>query len=445
MAVAPRPDLRARHLRTPERLAREAGSRYFSRRESHPWEDRLDFTGILNRARAYSDWMVELRRTLHQHPELMYEEVRTSELVRRTLDELRVPYRHPVAETGVIATIGNGDGPCVALRADMDALPIEEEVDVPFRSRVPGRMHACGHDCHTAMLLGAARLLVEKQSELRGTVKLLFQPAEEGGGGGLRMREEGALEDPAVDVIFGIHVWPDLPTGTVGSRAGTLLAASGAFEITVTGTGGHAAMPHTTIDPVATAAKLVVELQTIVSREVDPREAAVVSVTAIRAGEVYNVTPGTARLQGTLRSLTSEGFRFLQQRIREIAIHVASANRCQIEVTFPGADYPPTVNDPDLWQATRRIAAQMLGPSAVREIPPILAGEDFAYYLERVPGCFVGVGVRGEAEGEGFGVHHPKFCPDEAALPIGAALHTAFALAHLRDPLVKHEASAAPG
>jgi IAA-amino acid hydrolase len=386
---------------------------------------------VLYEAHEIRDWIVQRRRQLHRHPELMYEEVQSSQLVRDTLDELGIPYRYPLAETGVLATLGGGDGPCVALRADMDALPIHEEADVPFRSETDGKMHACGHDCHTAMLLGAARLLKEHEAEIPGTVKLLFQPAEEGGAGGRRMREEGALQDPRVERIFGLHVWPQLPTGSIGAREGMFLAASGVFQITVRGVGGHAAMPHLTVDPVATAAKLINELQTLVSRETDPLDSAVVSITAIHGGQAHNVIPEVVEMKGTIRGLTMTMLQHLQTRIREVAGHVASANRCEVEVEFPGNDYPPTINDGESWKLAKKVGGDLLGASEVHEMPPVMGGEDFAFYTEQVPGCFVGLGVRNEDQGAVHYVHHPKFKVDEDALPLGAALHVGLAFGSL--------------
>ena len=390
-------------------------------------------TPIANEARAIQDWIVELRRRLHQRPELQYEEVETSRLVRETLDELAIPYRANVAETGVVATIGSAAEPCVALRADMDALPIQEEADVPFRSEIDGKMHACGHDCHTAMLLGAARLLKGRESDLGGTVKLVFQPAEEGGAGGRRMREEGALENPTVQRIFALHVWPVADTGSITARTGTFLAASAALEIIVRGTGGHAAMPHLTNDPIATGAKIITELQTLISRELDPLAAGVISITAIHGGETFNVIPPELRMQGTLRGLTMDQLRQLQRRIEEVAVQIALANRCTATVEFPGEDYPPIVNDGRCWQMAREIGTELLGSENVLESPPIMVGEDFAYYTEVVPGCFVGLGVRNESIGAEHSWHHPKFKVDEDALPTGAALHTAFALRSLAE------------
>lgn len=385
----------------------------------------------LDLARGISDWIVSKRRQLHQIPELGYQEQKTSALVRQTLDELGIPWQGPIAETGLVATIGGKPGPCVALRADMDALPIEEQADVEFPSLHPGRMHACGHDCHTAMLLGAARLLKEREHELRGTVKLLFQPAEEGGAGGERMCQAGVLEAPRVERIFGLHVWPATPTGQIAARAGTFLAATGFMHITIRGVGGHAAMPHLTVDPLATGAKLVCELQTIISREVDPLNSGVVSVTTFHGGDATNVIPPQVHLSGTMRSLTMAGLLFLQQRIREITAHVALANRCEAQVEFPGSNFPATVNDPALWKLAQDIGRDLLGADAVNECPPVMGGEDFAFYTERIPGCFVGLGIRNEQVGSTWGLHHPRFKVDEAALPLGTALHVEFALRSL--------------
>jgi IAA-amino acid hydrolase len=386
---------------------------------------------MLSSAAKIQDWIAGIRRELHQYPELMYEEIKTGAVVRRTLDELGIAYRYPVAKTGVVATLGDGKGPCVALRADMDALPIHEEVDVPFRSKVDGKMHACGHDCHTAMLLGAARLLKERESEVHGTIKLIFQPAEEGGAGGDLMCAEGALANPDVQRIFGIHVWPYLPAGAVGSRTGVFLAAAGVLEITVSGRGGHAAMPHTTFDPVMTAAKIVTELQTIISREVDPLEPAVISVTTVHGGDAHNVIPQEVRMSGTVRSLTLPGLRFLQQRVREVASQVAAANRCSATVEFPGNDYPPVLNDEACWHSARDMAEGMLGESAVLELPPVMGGEDFAFYTQRVPGVFIVLGVKHDGDAPVYGVHHPLFSVNEKALPVGAALHASYALRSL--------------
>jgi IAA-amino acid hydrolase len=384
--------------------------------------------GLLEEARSIRDWITDIRRTLHMYPEVLYEEVRTGEVVRHVLDQLGIRSTFPVAKTGIVATVGTGASPCVALRADMDALPIHEEVELEFRSRIPGRMHACGHDCHTAMLLGAARLLKRRESSLRGTVKLIFQPAEEGGAGGKLMCDEGALSNPPVDRIFGLHVWPYLPTGMIGSRAGALMAAAGIVDITVVGKGGHAAFPHMAIDPVAAAAKIVTELQTIVAREVDPLEAAVLTIASIHGGEAFNVIPSEVRMMGTIRSLTLEGLQFLQQRVREIATQVAAANRCEAVVSFPGNDYPPTVNDAGCWDDVRSLGVAMLGDSAVVELAPVMGGEDFAYYGAHARACFVALGTRNESIGATFSVHHPRFMVDEDALPIGSALHAAYAL-----------------
>ena len=310
----------------------------------------------------------------------------------------------------------------------MDALPIHEQADVPFRSQVDGKMHACGHDCHTAMLLGAARLLKAREAELPGVVKLIFQPAEEGGAGADRMCEEGVLRSPDVEQIFGLHVWPGATTGTVLGNAGVVLAAMCSFDILVTGKGGHGAMPHTTADPVACAAKIVVELQTIVSRETDPFEPAVVTVGSIHGGDAFNVIPETVRMTGTLRSLSFEGLLRLKQRLEDVAGGIAAVNRCHATVTYPIQDHPPTTNATAAWDIASRAAAAVVGPGAVNRMDPIMGSEDFAFYQRRIPGCFSFIGVSGADWPTRYGVHHEKFTVDEAALPIGTALHVATAL-----------------
>ena len=369
---------------------------------------------------------------MHQNPELLYELHETSKIVADELDKLGVSYESGVAETGIIATIGNDRSRCVALRADMDALPIHEEADVEFRSRTDGKMHACGHDCHTAMLLGAAKLLKESEADLKGTVKLFFQPAEEGGAGAEKMCQAGAMENPKVEKVLGLHVWPMIETGQLSGRPGAFLAATGSFKITITGRGGHAAMPNLAIDPVTTGSKIVLEAQTLVSREQDPLQACVISFTGFESGGgAYNVIPEKAVLRGTIRSLSSENKDTLKLRLGEIATGVAAMNKCTAEVEFPGVDYPATSNDPKLWQEVFEMGESLVGAGNFPLGEPTLGGEDFAFYGDHAPTCFVPVGVRNEAEGCVYSLHHPKFKVDESAFHIGAALHVMFVLENL--------------
>ncbi len=393
----------------------------------------MDYLKIKEESKSISDWIVKIRRELHEHPELMYEEFRTSELIRRELDKLDIQYRHPIAETGVLASIGNGNGPCVALRADMDALPIHEETDVPFKSKIDGKMHACGHDCHVSMLLGAAKLLKDKESEINGTIKLLFQPAEEGGAGGKLMREEGALENPDVERIFGLHVWPQMPSGQIGSREGTFLAATSSLSLTVKGVGGHAAVPQLAKDPVLTSARIITNLQSIISRELDPLESGVVSITVINGGNASNVIPSEVKVKGTLRSLTMNGLKELQKRVKEISEGIAQTHGCEAIVEYVGNDYPPTVNDSEMWKFAKNVGIELLGDDNVSDLDAVMGGEDFAYYTEKVKGCFVVLGMNNPDIDATYSVHHPMFKADEDALHIGTALHTIFALKSLEE------------
>ncbi|MAQ62814.1 MAG: peptidase M20 [Euryarchaeota archaeon] len=393
----------------------------------------MDYLKIKEESKSISDWIVKIRRELHEHPELMYEEFRTSELIRRELDKLDIQYIHPIAETGVLASIGNGNGPCVALRADMDALPIHEETDIPFKSKIDGKMHACGHDCHVSMLLGAAKLLKNKESEINGTIKLLFQPAEEGGAGGKLMREEGALENPEVERIFGLHVWPQMPSGQIGSREGTFLAATSSLSLTVKGVGGHAAVPQLTKDPVLTSARIITNLQSIISRELDPLESGVVSITVVNGGNASNVIPSEVKVKGTLRSLTMDGLKELQKRVKEIAEGIAQTHGCEAIVEYVGNDYPPTVNDSEMWKFAKNVGIELLGDENVSDLDAVMGGEDFAYYTEKVKGCFVVLGMNNPDIDATYSVHHPMFKADEDALHIGTALHTIFALKSLEE------------
>ena len=391
------------------------------------------FSNLIKEASQHKQWIIDLRRRIHQNPELMYEEVETSKLIQSTLTDIGIDFKAGMAETGVLASIGSGNGPCVALRADMDALPIQEKADVDFPSKVDGKMHACGHDCHVAMLLGAAKILKSHESEIAGTVKLVFQPAEEGGAGGKRMTDEGALKNPDVQRIFGLHVWPLVPSGTITSRAGTFLAATTSFEIEVSGRGGHAAMPHYTIDPVATSAKIVNDAQTIVSRENDPLTPLVVSFTALNGGEAFNVIPASVTIRGTIRALSTEHLNWAKDRLAALTDSIAQANLCEAKIEFRGNDYPATVNDAALWDFTKQIWSECHAEETTIESAPIMGGEDFAFYTEQVPGCFVGLGIRNEAVGSTFNVHHPQFKVDEDVLPVGSALHTAFAFQSLAE------------
>ena len=387
---------------------------------------------IISEAKEIQSWIVEKRRTIHRHPELMYEEFETSKLVQKTLSDLDITFEKDIAITGVVGIVGNGAGPCVALRADMDALPIHEETDIDFKSNIDGKMHACGHDCHTAMLLGAARLLKENEEEIDGTIKLIFQPAEEGGAGGKMMREQGVLQNPKVEQIYALHVAGTMPMGTLASREGTLLAGTSTVKIIVRGNGGHAAAPHHTIDPVVTGSKIIVELQTIISRELSPLESGVISITMTKAGNACNVIPSTMELEGTIRSLTLEGILKLQTRVKEVAESIAIANRCKAEVTFPGNDYPPTINDAECWNLGKTAAIEILGDAQVAEMGPIMGGEDFAYYTQEIPGCFSFLGVGNAEINAVYDVHHPMFKVDEEALPLGVAIHVNSALKALK-------------
>jgi amidohydrolase len=371
----------------------------------------------------FGEKIVALRRDIHREPELGFDTGKTAEKVLAALDGLPLDVETGVAENGIVATLkGEGDGPTVALRADMDALPILEDTDLPFASETEGKMHACGHDGHTSMLVGAAHALSGMRDRLDGTVKFVFQPAEEGGGGGKVMVDEGVADD--VSSIFALHLWPGLPFGKVATKAGPIMAAADAFEMEVKASGGHGAMPHLASDAIAIAAQVVTALQTIVSREVDPVEPAVLTVGEIGAGTAFNIIPDKARLGGTVRTLNADLRRKMPARIEELSRGIARGMRGDVELDYTFS-YPVTVNDEVATGLALDVAEDLFGHDSVLELPnPSMGGEDFAFFLEKVPGAFIWLGVGEDISG----LHTPRFAFDEEILPRGSALLTALAI-----------------
>jgi hippurate hydrolase len=368
--------------------------------------------------------IVALRRDIHREPELGFDTEKTAEKVLAALEGLPLDVETGVAENGIVATLdGEGDGPTVALRADMDALPILEDTDLPFASETEGKMHACGHDGHTSMLVGAAHALSGMRDRLGGTVKFVFQPAEEGGGGGKVMVDAGVADD--VSSIFALHLWPGLPFGKVATKAGPIMAAADAFEMEVKATGSHGAMPHLGSDAIVIAAQVVTALQTIVSREVDPVEPAVLTVGEIGAGTAFNVIPDRAHLGGTVRTLNADLRQKMPDRMEELARGIAKGMRGDIDLDYTFS-YPVTVNDEAATNLALDVAEDLFGGESVLELPnPSMGAEDFSYFLEKLPGAFIWLGIGEDASG----LHTPKFAFDEDILPRGSALLAALAIA----------------
>lgn len=382
---------------------------------------------LLAAAREILPWMVEIRRDLHRHPELGLEEHRTSARVQDLLAELGIEHVGGLAGTGVLGTIrGEAGGTrVVALRADLDALPLEEANDVPYRSTIPGRMHACGHDVHTAILFGAARLLADRRSTLPGTVKLIFQPAEETVGGARLLVEQGVLENPAVDAIFGLHVDPGMDVGWVGLRYGQRNASSDNLTVTIHGRSCHGAYPAAGVDAIVAAAQVVTALQSVVSRNVDARNSAVVTLGTIEGGTQGNIVASRVRMVGTVRTLDPAIRELVLRRVREVAEGVAAGLGARAEVEIDPS-YDPVINHDAMVEVVRRSAGRLLGEERVVVFDrPNMGVEDFGFYLTHVPGAFYSLGVRNREAGIVHPVHHERFDVDEECLVYGAALQVA--------------------
>ena len=399
-----------------------------------------DLRKVLADSEDVADYVVRVRRELHLQPELMWTETKTSAVVKRELRAMGVSFDE-VSAPGVVATIGSGSSPVVALRADMDALPVTEESDIPVerRSQVPGKMHACGHDGHTAMLLGAAKVLKSVEGSLRGTVRLVFQPAEEGGAGGRKMLEDGLRTmRPAIESSFALHNWPypETPSGGVGTRPGTIMAGSGAFEITLTGAGGHAAVPHKNIDVVVCGSAVVMAMQTIVSRLTDPLDSALITVTVFDAGgDVENVMVDTARLMGQFHAVHKRTLEWILGAIVEEATGIAAAHGCDADVTFTPVlpdgnvreEYPPTVNDVKAAALASSVATGMFGADAVVDVAPVMPAEDFSFFAEEWPSVMMWLGSYNVTAGATWPLHSGKYVLDESVLHRGVAMHVGYA------------------
>ena len=377
---------------------------------------------------------VALRRRLHQNPELGLQLPETTAAVLESLDGLDLEIAQGPSTSGLVATLrGAKPGPAIVLRGDMDALPMPEDTGLPFASKHAGRMHACGHDAHTAMLVGAARLLAGRRSELAGSVRFLFQPGEEGHFGALRMLKDGLLDgDPQPSACFAIHIAPQIPCGVVSSRPGAVLAAADVFRIELRGRGGHASMPHQTLDPVPVACELVQALQTFVTRRIDAFDPVVLTVASIEAGTTNNVIPETAVISGTLRSVSERARELAQQGIERVAAGVAAAHELEADVRVERG-YPVTVNDADFSAVTRQVAVELLGEGGYHEMPnPMMGAEDFSYLLQRYPGALVFLGVKPSGEGPPAPCHSNRMLLNENGMTPGIALYSAIALRTLK-------------
>ncbi|KAL2892941.1 IAA-amino acid hydrolase ILR1-like 6 [Bienertia sinuspersici] len=425
------------HTITPTKNKTSATSRgthtHHSITKSQPSTSNLDEILRLAMVPGMVTWITDIRRTIHENPELAFEEYDTSALIRSELDLLEIPYMHPLAKTGIRASLGTGGPPFVALRADMDALPIQEAVEWEHKSKKDGKMHACGHDAHVAMLLGAAKILKSREHLLKGTVILLFQPAEEKGNGAKQMIEDGAIKD--VEAIFAVHVSHQNPSGTICSRSGPLLAGCGFFRAVISADLGSPDGPQLRrADTVLAASAAVISLQGIVSREANPLDSQVVSVTLVDGGRQIGSVPGDVIIAGTFRAFSD--MHNLLHRIQEVIKEQVKVFRCHATVDFFEKEltlYPPTINNDRMHEHVKKVAVDLLGPEKFRIVPPVMGAEDFSFYSKEIPAAFYYIGIRNEELGSIHCAHSPHFMVDEDVLPIGAAMHAAIAEDYLNE------------
>lgn len=368
------------------------------------------------------DWLVEIRRIIHRHPELGFEEIQTSTLISEWLQKFGLEVQRGIAKTGVVGLLkGKKPGKTVAIRADMDALPMDEVNQVPYASQIKGKMHACGHDAHVTILLGVARFFSSMADQVKGNIKWIFQPAEEGGGGGRIMVQEGVLENPKVDAIFGAHVFPQIEIGKVGICEGKALASADRFTIRIMGRSGHAASPHLVRDPIVATGHLITQIHSIVSREVNPLESAVITIGKVSGGTAFNIIPDGVELLGTVRSLTPETREKMKERIEQMAQGVARSFGVEYQFNFEYG-YPVLINDPGMIGLVASACAKGVGEENVVAVLPSMGAEDFAYYLEKVPGAFFRLGIRNESKGIIHPYHSSLFDIDEDVLPFGVEM-----------------------
>ncbi|MGK7898456.1 MAG: M20 family metallopeptidase [Xenococcus sp. (in: cyanobacteria)] len=383
----------------------------------------LNLDNVRPQIKELQSELVAWRRRIHQKPELGFQEKITADFIAEKLQEWSIPHQTGIAKTGIVALIeGAKPGKVQAIRADIDALPIQEANEVPYRSQHDGKMHACGHDGHTAIALGTAYYLAQHKADLRGTVKIIFQPAEEGPGGAKPMIEEGVLKNPDVEQIIGLHLWNNLPLGTVGVRSGALMAASERFSLKISGRGGHGAMPDQTVDSIVVASQIVNALQTIVSRNINPLDSAVVTIGEFRAGTNFNVIADSAFLCGTVRYFNPKLESLIPQRLETIVAGICESHGASYDLDYQQL-YPATINDPKVAELVRSVAKEVIEtPVGIVPECQTMGGEDMSFFLQQVPGCYFFLGSANPEKGLAYPHHHPRFDFDETVLAMGVEI-----------------------